>query len=63
MLDAQTGIVGQDLELADRVVDEGRACVIALNKWDIVPEKGEKTYIDSMRHIRATLNHLKWAEV
>jgi GTP-binding protein len=45
MLDASTGLVDQDRILAQRVADEGRACVIALNKWDAVPDKDEKTYI------------------
>jgi GTP-binding protein len=45
MLDASMGLVDQDRILAQRVADEGRACVIALNKWDAVPDKDEKTYL------------------
>ena len=35
LLDATLGLEGQDLRIADRVLEEGRALVIALNKWDI----------------------------
>ena len=35
LLDATLGLEGQDLRIADRVLEEGRALVIALNKWDV----------------------------
>ena len=57
MLDAIDGIVDQDRILAERIASEGRSCVIALNKWDIVPSKDDKTYlkaIDNIRRFRLT---------
>jgi GTP-binding protein len=35
LLDASLGLEAQDLRIADNVLQEGRALVIALNKWDI----------------------------
>ncbi len=35
LLDATLGLEAQDLRIADRVLSEGRALVIALNKWDV----------------------------
>ena len=35
MLDATKGLEVQDLKIADRALQEGRALVIALNKWDV----------------------------
>ncbi|WP_375394780.1 ribosome biogenesis GTPase Der [uncultured Sphingomonas sp.] len=35
LLDATLGLEAQDLRIADRVLEEGRAIVIALNKWDV----------------------------
>lgn len=35
LLDATRGLEVQDLKIADKVLQEGRALVIALNKWDI----------------------------
>ena len=35
LLDATLGLEAQDLKIADRVLSEGRALVIALNKWDV----------------------------
>jgi GTP-binding protein len=35
LLDATRGLEVQDLKIADRTLQEGRALVIALNKWDV----------------------------
>lgn len=42
MLDATIPFEKQDLALADLVEREGRAMVIALNKWDLIEDKNEK---------------------
>lgn len=39
MLDATAPLEKQDLTIADKVIKEGRALVIALNKWDLVKDK------------------------
>jgi len=43
MLDATKGLEAQDLRIADKVLSEGRALVIALNKWDVA-ENGSSLY-------------------
>ena len=35
LLDATRGLEAQDLRIADQVVEEGRALIVALNKWDV----------------------------
>jgi GTP-binding protein len=35
LLDATRGLESQDLKIAAQVIEEGRALVIALNKWDV----------------------------
>lgn len=42
MLDAETGITEQDTKVAGLALDAGKACVIAVNKWDAI-EKDDKT--------------------
>lgn len=39
VLDAETALEKQDLTLADHIEKEGRAVVVALNKWDKVKDK------------------------
>ena len=43
LLDAVSGIGGQDAHIASYIEDQGKACIIALNKWDAV-EKTSQTY-------------------
>ena len=40
MMDAERRFEEQDLRIADLVAREGRALVIAVNKWDLVDKKG-----------------------
>ena len=35
LLDATRGLEAQDLRIADQVIEEGRALIIVLNKWDV----------------------------
>jgi GTP-binding protein len=51
LLDATRGLEAQDLRIADQVFTEGRAMVIALNKWDTV-ENGSALY----QGVRAALD-------
>ena len=51
LLDATKGLEVQDLKIADRVLQEGRALIIALNKWDVAME-GSSLY----QGVRAALD-------
>src|SRR4051794_6420064 len=35
LLDATRGLESQDLRIADQVIEEGRALILAVNKWDV----------------------------
>jgi GTPase len=39
MIDAERGLEHQDLTIASMVLDEGRALVIGINKWDLIEHK------------------------
>ena len=38
LLDATRGLEAQDLRIADQVIEEGRALIIAINKWDVAEQ-------------------------
>ncbi len=38
VLDAEAGILEQDKKIADKIVEERRACIVVVNKWDLVAE-------------------------
>lgn len=51
LLDATKGLEAQDLRIADKVLEEGRALIVALNKWDIAEDpsslfNGVRTALD-----------------
>jgi len=40
VLDAEAGVTSQDKKVAAKIIDERRACVVVVNKWDLVQDKG-----------------------
>lgn len=62
VIDVVDGITEQDVKLADRIVEEGRALVIVANKWDAV-EKDSYTIYDHQKNIESRLYFITWAEI
>jgi GTP-binding protein len=44
LVDATEGLTAQDAHVAGYVVDEGKGLVVAVNKWDLLPEKTDRTF-------------------
>ncbi len=38
VIDAESGILEQDKKIADKIVEEHRACIVVVNKWDLFDE-------------------------
>ncbi|TVP62310.1 MAG: ribosome biogenesis GTPase Der [Nodularia sp. (in: Bacteria)] len=62
VIDALDGVTDQDQKLAGRIIDEGRACIIVVNKWDAI-EKDSYTIYDYEKTIEARLHFTEWAEI
>ena len=58
LLDATRGLEVQDLKIADQVLQEGRALVIALNKWDVA-EHGSSLFNGVKAALEEGLSQLK----
>jgi GTP-binding protein len=39
ILDAESGVLEQDKKIADHIVENRRACILVVNKWDLFEEK------------------------
>jgi len=63
VLDALQGPTEQDFRLAELISQEGRACIIVINKWDMVPEKDSNTAAQYEKNLRVQLRNLDWAPV
>jgi GTP-binding protein len=42
VIDAEQGITEQDKKIADKIVEERRACIIVINKWDLMDDAVRK---------------------
>jgi GTP-binding protein len=63
VLDATAGVTEQDRILAQKIADDGRACVIVCNKWDAVVDKDSSTYDKSVKYMREELPQVRWAPI
>jgi GTPase len=61
VVDAIDGITDQDLKLTGRIIEEGRAAVLIVNKWDAV-EKDSHTIYEYQRQIDDRLYYMDWIE-
>ncbi|MBE9103713.1 ribosome biogenesis GTPase Der [Nostoc cf. edaphicum LEGE 07299] len=61
VIDAVDGVTEQDQKLAGRIIEEGRACIIVVNKWDAV-EKDSYTIYDYEKTLQSRLHFTEWAE-
>jgi GTP-binding protein len=60
VIDALDGVTEQDQRLAGRIEEDGRACVIVVNKWDAI-EKDSHTMPAMEKELRSMLYFLDWA--
>jgi GTP-binding protein len=61
VIDALDGVTDQDMKLANRVIEEGRAVVLVINKWDAI-EKDTYTINTYTTNIFSRLYFMEWAE-
>ena len=62
MIDAQEGVTEQDTKVAGIAHDAGKACIIVVNKWDLV-EKDDKTLRKEEEKIRKDLSYMTYAPI
>jgi len=60
VIDALDGVTEQDQRVAGRIEEDGRACVLVVNKWDAI-EKDSHTMPAMEKELRAKLYFLDWA--
>ena len=63
VIDAVEGLTAQDAHVAGYVVEEGRGLVVAVNKWDLVEDKTDRTFDQYVEWIRSETPFLDFAPV
>lgn len=61
MIDATVGFTEQDSKVAGYAHDKGKACVIAVNKWDAVPDKTDKTMSEFTKKLENDFSFMNYA--
>lgn len=62
VIDATMGLTEQDTKIAGYAHDNGKAIIVAINKWDLV-EKDNKTYLKFEKEVRETLGFMMYAPI
>ncbi len=62
VLDAEDGVTEQDQKLAGRIEEQGRACLIIINKWDLI-QKNSSTIYSIEKQFRSKLYFLNWSKM
>lgn len=60
LLDAVAGVSSQDTRIAAYIEQQGKACILALNKWDVLP-KTTNTYQEYVSTVQAAMPFLAHA--
>ncbi len=63
VIDAVEGLTSQDAHVAGYAVEEGKGLVIAVNKWDLVADKTDKTFDQYIEWIRNEVPFLDFAPI
>jgi GTP-binding protein len=63
VIDAVEGLTSQDAHVAGYAVEEGKGLVLAVNKWDLVAEKTDRTFDQYVEWIRNEVPFIEFAPV
>jgi GTP-binding protein len=63
VIDAVEGLTAQDAHVAGYAVEEGKGLVVAVNKWDLVAEKTDRTFDQYVEWIRNEVPFLEFAPI
>ena len=63
VIDAVEGLTSQDAHVAGYAIEEGKGLVIAVNKWDLVAEKTDRTFDQYTEWIRNEVPFIDFAPI
>ena len=62
VIDATDGLSEQEARLSTFANEAGRACVVVVNKWDLVASKDDRLYRSSRAYVESKLSDVAWAQ-
>lgn len=61
MIDALEGFTEQDSKIAGYAHEQGKACIIVVNKWDAIEDKSDKTMDEFSKKLMIDLSFMSYA--
>ena len=62
LIDATTGFTEQDSKIAGLAIEAGKACIIAVNKWDMI-EKTDKTMVNYKKKLENNFSFMSYVPI
>ena len=62
LIDATTGFTEQDSKISGLAIEAGKACIIAVNKWDII-EKTDKTMVNYKKKLENDFSFMSYVPI
>jgi GTP-binding protein len=63
VVDAVEGVTALDANIAGYALDAGCSIILAINKWDSIPDKDSHTVSEFERDLRFKMKFLEWAPI
>jgi GTPase len=63
LLDAVEGLTSQDIQVLEAAISARKGVIIAVNKWDLIPDKETNTARDYQRRLHEQVPTLRWVPV
>jgi len=63
VLDASLEISDQDQKIASKIEEAGKACVVVVNKWDLIEDRSSGAMTRYTEEVKSALRALNWVEV
>ncbi len=60
MIDATVGFTEQDSKVAGYAHEQGKACIVAVNKWDAIEDKHDKTMNEHLAKLRHDFSFMSY---
>ena len=60
LIDATEGFTEQDSKVAGYAHEQGKACIIVVNKWDAIPDKTDKTMQEFTNKLRVDFSFMSY---
>jgi len=63
LLDSNQGLTSLDIEILEQIHENNKGLIVLLNKWDILEDKDDKSFIRYKEYLSSRLSYLKFVPI